>query len=325
MGPFLDRERLAEHRGRNRMQSLLLVGGMSLIVMVSAALIWSWPAAVMAVAIVVGLAVLGPRMPPEAVLRLYKAIPVDRRHGAQLLRIVEILADRAELRRHPRLYVIPSTTLNAFATGTKDNAVIAITEGLLRRLDLREVAAVIAHEMSHIRNNDLSVMAIADSLTRFTQFLAYFAVFMAVLNIPAMLLDWHTFPWPAILLLYFAPTLTSLLQMGLSRTREYDADLEAAGLTGDPAALASALASLERYQGRFWEDMMMPVPARRIPQPSLLRSHPETADRIARLRELEKRPSLARPLQYGNEPMFTMVGHGLGAMTPRLRPLGIWF
>ncbi len=325
MGPFLDHERLAEHRGRNRMHSVLLVGGMSLIVMISAALIWSWPAAVVAVAIVVGLAVLGPRMPPEAVLRLYKAIPVDRRHGSQLLRIVEILADRAELRRHPRLYVIPSTTLNAFATGTKDNAVIAITEGLLRRLELREVAAVIAHEMSHIRNNDLSVMAIADSLTRFTQFLAYFAVFMAVLNIPAMLLDWHTFPWPAILLLYFAPTLTSLLQMGLSRTREYDADLEAAGLTGDPAALASALASLERYQGRFWEDMMMPVPARRIPQPSLLRSHPETADRIARLRELEKRPSLARPLQYGNEPMFTMVGHGLGDMTPRLRPLGIWF
>ena len=71
--------------------------------------------------------------------------------------------------------------------------------------------------------------------------------------------------------------------MALSRTREYDADREAAGLTGDPAGLASALGSLERYQGRVWEDLMLPFPARRIPYPSLLRSHPETADRINRL------------------------------------------
>lgn len=325
MSPFLDAERLAAHRRRNLQHSLLLVIGMSLIVMVSASLIWSWAGAIGAGLLVAALSLVGPRVPPEAVMRLYKGVPVDARHGAQLHRLVEVLADRAELERHPRLYVIPSTTLNAFAAGSPTNAAIGITEGLLRRLELRQLAGVIAHEMSHIRNNDLHVMAMADALTRFTQLLAYLGLVLAVLNVPAILLGLDTFPWAAILLLYLAPMLTSLLQMGLSRTREYDADLEAAGLTGDPAGLAGALAALERYQGRFWEDLMLPVPSRRIPHPSLLRSHPDTASRIARLEELQARPALARPIVFGDEPLFSLVGHGPGGMTPRLRVLGLWY
>jgi heat shock protein HtpX len=325
MSPFLDPERLAAHRRRNLTHSVLLVIGMSLIVMASASLIWSWAGAAAAGVFVVALALIGPRMPPETIMRLYNGIPVDARHGAQLHRLVEVLADRAELARHPRLYVIPSTTLNAFATGSPSNAAIGITEGLLRRLELRQVAGVIAHEMSHIRNNDLHVMAMADALTRFTQFLAYLGLLLALLNIPAALLGLETISWAAVLLLYLAPMLTSLLQMGLSRTREYDADLEAAGLTGDPAGLASALAALERYQGRFWEDLMLPVPSRRIPYPSLLRSHPDTASRIARLQELENRPRLARPIVFGEEPMFTLVGHGPAGMMPRHRLFGLWY
>jgi heat shock protein HtpX len=325
MSPFLDPEQLAAHRRRNLKQSLLLVLGMSVIVVVSASLIWSWVGAVISGLFVVVLSLVGPRVPPEAIMRLYNGIPVDARHGAQLHRLVEVLADRAELARHPRLYVIPSTTLNAFATGSPANAAIGVTEGLLRRLDLREVAGVIAHEMSHIRNNDLHVMAMADALTRFTQLLAYLGLLLAFFNIPAMLLGFETFSWAAVLILYLAPMLTSLLQMGLSRTREYDADLEAVGLTGDPAGLASALAALERYQGNFWEDLMLPVPSRRIPYPSLLRSHPDTASRIARLEELESRPRLARPLVFGDEPLFTLVGHGPAGMIPRQRLLGLWY
>lgn len=325
MNPFLDPERLAAHRRRNQIHSALLVTGMSLIVMISASLIWSWAGAIAAGVFVVVLSLISPRVPPEAVMRVYNGVPVDNRHGAQLHHLIEVLADRAELPRHPRLYVIPSTTLNAFATGSPTHAAIGITEGLLRRLDLRQVAGVIAHEMSHIRNNDLSVMATADALTRFTQVLAYLGVLLALLNIPAAFLGFETFSWIAALLLYLAPTLTSLLQMALSRTREYDADLEAAGLTGDPAGLASALAALERYQGRFWEDLMLPVPSRRIPQPSVLRTHPDTASRIARLRELENRPRLARPIAFGDEPMFTLVGHGPAGMMPRQRLFGFWY
>ena len=325
MSPFLDAARLDAHRRRNLKHSLLLVLGMTAIVMVSAALIWSWAGAIASGLFVVALALIGPRVPPETIMRLYNGIPVDARHGAQLHHLVEVLADRADLARHPRLYVIPSSTLNAFATGSPGNAAIGITEGLLRRLEMREIAGVLAHEMSHIRNNDLRVMAMADALTRFTQFLAYLGLFLALLNIPAALLDLQTISWTAVLLLYLAPTLTSLLQMGLSRTREYDADLEAAGLTGDPAGLASALAAVERYQGRFWEDLMLPVPARRIPFPSLLRSHPDTRSRIDRLKELENRPRAARPIAYGEEPMFSLVGLGPAGMMPRHRLFGLWY
>jgi heat shock protein HtpX len=258
-------------------------------------------------------------------MRLYNAVPVDPGRSPQLHRIMTVLADRAELAHHPRLYVIPSTTLNAFATGSPGNAAIGITEGLLRRLDMRQIAGVIAHEMSHIRNNDLHVMAMADAMTRFTQLLAYVGLALAILNIPALLFGLETFSWLAIVLLYLAPMTASLLQLGLSRTREYDADLEAAGLTGDPAGLASALLALERYQGRFWEDLMLPVPARRIPQPSLLRSHPATADRIARLRELEGRLQFPRPIEIGSGPLFTLVGHSAASMAPRYRTMGLWY
>jgi heat shock protein HtpX len=325
MHPFLNAAQLAAHRRRNLLHSIVLVSSMSLIVMGSAALIWSVPGALGAGLFVAALVAVGPRVPAGAVMRLYKAVPVDGRNGPQLQRLIEVLAERAELGRQPRLYVIPSATLNAFATGSPSDAAIGITEGLLRRLDLRQVAGVIAHEMSHIRNNDLHVMAMADALTRFTQLLAYLGVVLGLLNIPAMLLGLDTFSWLAILLLYLAPMLTSLLQMGLSRTREYDADLEAAGLTGDPVGLASALASLERYQGRFWEDLMLPVPSRRIPFPSLLRSHPETADRIARLQALEARASKVRPIVISEGPLFSLVGRGPASMAPRYRTLGLWY
>jgi heat shock protein HtpX len=238
--------------------------------------------------------------------------------------IVDVLSDRAELPSPPPVYVIPSMTLNAFATGSREKAVIGVTEGLLRRLTLNELAGVLAHEISHVRNNDLAVMSLADVMTRFTQMLSYLALFLAILNLPAFLLGDAEISLLGLALLYLAPTVGSLIQLALSRTREYDADLEGAGLTGDPGSLASALEKLERYQGRFWEDMTLPVPGRRIPQPSLLRSHPPTADRIARLRALQGRPMLPN-IPVAEEPVVTMLGLGPGAMRPRYRWTGVWY
>jgi heat shock protein HtpX len=323
--PLLEPERSREHKRRNMVHSMLLVVGIGLIMLVSASLIWSWTGAVMALLLAFALAAFGPRVPPEVIMRLYRARPLDPRHGSQLMHIAEVLADRAELPAHPRLYVVPSMTLNAFATGRPDQAAIALTEGLLRKLSLREVAGVLAHEMSHIRNNDLFVMGLADIMTRYTQVMSYVALLLAILNVPSLLFGGRTFSWTAILLLYSAPAISSLLQLGLSRTREYDADLEAAGLTGDPLGLASALRSLERHQGRFWEDLMLPVPGRRIPQPSVLRSHPDIEDRIARLLELQRRPQLATPIKVVDEPMFSLVGVGPIELAPRYRWPGVWF
>jgi heat shock protein HtpX len=95
-------------------------------------------------------------------------------------------------------------------------------------------------------------------------------------------------------------------------------------LTGDPLGLAAALSLLERYEGRFWEDLMFPVPARRIPQPSLLRSHPETAERIARLKDVGTQ-QVAAPIVFVDEPMFTMVGLGPAQLAPRYRWPGLWY
>jgi heat shock protein HtpX len=324
MTPFLDPDAHRAHKARNALHSALLVGGLGLLTGFSAWLIWG-PMGVAVTLVAIGVVyAFGPRLPPEMIMRFFRARQLAQRNGSQILHIVDVLSDRAELPAAPRVYVIPSMTLNAFATGTTQNAVIGITEGMLRRLSINELAGVLAHEISHIRNSDLAVMGLADVLTRLTQALAYLAIILALINLPAFLLGEAEFPLLALLLLYLAPTVSSLIQLGLSRTREYDADLEAASLTGDAAALASALEKLERYQGRFWEDMRLPVPGRRIPQPSLLRSHPKTEDRIARLRDLADRPMLPH-LALAEEPMLSLIGLGPAAMRPRYRWTGVWF
>jgi heat shock protein HtpX len=322
--PLLDDNRRREHKARNDLHSALLVGGIGFVTAFSVWLIWSWTGVLVTLVLVAALYAFAPRLPPEMMMRIYRAQPLDQGHGGQIVYIVEEIARRAQLPAAPVIYVIPSMTLNAFAAGTREKAVIGITEGLLRRLSLRELAGVLAHEISHIRNNDLSVMSLADVMTRFTQLLSYLAIFLTIFNLPAMLLGDSDVPLLALALLYLAPTIGSLLQLGLSRTREYDADLEGAELTGDPHALASALDKLERYQGHFWEDLMLPVPGRRIPQPSLLRSHPPTEQRVARLLALENH-ELAPPIEVVEEPMVSLVGMGPGSMQPRYRFPGVWF
>jgi heat shock protein HtpX len=324
MMPLLDQNRRREHKVRNQLHSALLVGGLGLVTAFSVWLLWSWTGVLITLLWMAALWAFAPRLPPEIVMRMYRARQLDPRHGEQITYIVNELARRAELKAVPAVYVIPSMTLNAFATGTPDKAVIGVTEGLLRKLSLRELAGVLAHEISHVRNNDLAVMSLADIITRFTQGLSYLALFLAIFNLPGLLLGESDISLMGLLLLYLAPTIGSLLQLGLSRTREYDADLEGAGLTGDPRGLASALEKLERYQGRFWEDLMFPVPGRRIPQPSLLRSHPPTEERVARLLTLENRP-MPPPIEVVEEPMVSLVGYGPGSMRPRYRFPGVWF
>ena len=313
-----------DHRLRNLTQSILLVGGMAVLMSLCAWLIWSWMGIFWVLVAASFMLFLGQRaVPPELVMRLYRAQPLDPRHGKQLYQIITELSSRADLKNTPKIYVVPSLTLNAFATGRTDNAAIAVTEGLLRKLSMRELAGVLAHEISHIHNHDLSIMSLADTISRLTQAMSFAAIVLAIINIPTLFTgDWHI-SWTAILLLYLAPSIGSLLQLGLSRAREYDADLEGASLTGDPIGLASALNKLERYQGQFWEDLVFPS-TRKIPQPSLLRSHPETADRVARLRELTGQMPFPQ-LDVREEPLVTLVGMGPIEMRPRYRWSGLWF
>ena len=144
-------------------------------------------------------------------------------------------------------------------------------------------------------------MALADMITKVTRFLSFFGVIFVILNLPFTLASEAVLPWPAVFLLVFAPTLSVLMQLALSRAREFDADLGAVELCGDPDALASALIRLERYQGRLWTQMLLP--GYRLPEPSLLRSHPLTDERVRRLghrvRRRTRHSRSAAPRDFG--------------------------
>lgn len=226
------------------------------------------------------------RISPQMVLKMYKARAVTRAEFPQGLAIVEELSRRAGLPRPPELHVIPSRMMNAFAVGRKDNSVVAVTDQLIRVLTARELTGVLAHEISHIRNEDLKVMALADTVSRFTSLMSTIGMVSLLFNITFLASGAHAqVPWLGVLVLLVAPTIGGLLQMALSRTREFDADLGASLLTGDPDGLAQALTKLEKAQGRLWENLILP--GGRIPDPSILRTHPLTETRVARLKALK--------------------------------------
>jgi heat shock protein HtpX len=303
----------------------LLFLGFFVLVSVPTMLLWGTAGMIAAGLLIALIWPLTIRLPPETVMRLYHAthIPADQ---SQLSSLVDVLAYRADLPKRPDLYVIPSATLNAFAAGSRTHSAIAVTEGLLRRLSLAETAGVLAHEMAHIRHNDLLVMGFADVMTRVLQLMSYVALGLALYNVLAFVRGEDMISWWAVLAFYLAPALSSLLQLGLSRAREFEADRTAVALTGDARALASALRGLEATTGHFWEDLMFPVPGRRVPFPSMLRSHPETAERIQRLEALDAAAQAQHdPLVIVEQPMVSLVGYGPGDMRPRYRWPGLWF
>jgi heat shock protein HtpX len=315
---YLDERQHRRAQARNILHSIVLIAGIGLITALSAYTLLGKEAVIWALIVLVLFSFAGPSAAPEAIMRMFKARPIDTANGAGLIALVNALAKSAGLPAVPRIYLIPSATLNAFAIGTPARCVIGLTSGLLERLDERELRGVLAHEITHISNNDIWVMSLADILSRLTRIMSFFSLLLFFISVPAWLLKGTPVPWIAIGILYFAPTFSSLLQLALSRSREYDADLGGAVLTGDPQGLASALKKLERYQGRFWEDFTMP--GRRIPLPSVLRTHPETSRRIARLLELSSAPA--------SLPVSEMAGPW-GVVSPSARPhfhwSGFWF
>ncbi len=326
MTELLNEEIREAHSRQNMVHTIALLVGIGTLLAVPIGLIWGWLGLLFA-AVLIAVMFAGARAtPPELVMRAYRARRITAENSTQLAGLIDALTRRAELEATPALYVIPSLTLNAFATGTPKRAAIAITEGLLRKLNIREIAGVLAHEVSHIRNDDLSVMALADIASRIVQAMSYTALFLIVANFFGLLIDGEApISWFAIVILYLSPLISSLLQLGLSRTREYDADLEAASLIGNPAWLASALKRLEHHTGAFWEDLMYPVPGRRVSVPSLLRSHPRTADRIARLEQLDKRNYREPPILVRDEPFISVISAGPIGLRPRYRFPGVWY
>jgi len=283
----IDPERVAANRRRNRIHAGILIGSMAGLL---AAVGWfiAGPVGVIIIALFAVLTLaIGPRVSQQVMLRIYSARSLRRDEVPMLHDLVEALCGRADIAQRVNLYYVPSRLMLAFTVGGTESVGLALSDGLLRKLSGREIAGVVAHELSHVAHHDLTLMALADFMTKVTRTLALLALLLIAINLPFLLEGELAIPWPPIVLLMVAPLLSLLLQLGLSRSREYDADAGAALLTGDPEAVASALEKMEAQQRRYWETLFGREGS--VDQPSLLRTHPPTRDRVNALARYARR------------------------------------
>lgn len=304
----------------NRLQSLVLVLALLGISTLAGGLLFGEDGLWIAFVGVVLALVFEPMAAWRLTLHLYRARPIHPDQAPELWRLMLALADKAQLPAAPALYYVPSPVVNAFAVGTRGNSAIALSNGLLNRLSLRELAGVLAHEMAHIVHGDLRVMSLADYISRLTHMFALAGQFMLLLSLPLLFIDGIdvSVNWAGLLLLLLSPQVALLMQLGLSRLREYDADLTAVALTGDPAGLASALARIER-SSRSW--LAVVLPGWGNPEPSWLRTHPATEERIRRLQELTP---ASQPLFHYPEEGFSGYRATPLMRNPRWRIGGLW-
>lgn len=229
----------------------------------------------------------------KMVLRMYGAREIDGRQDPELFGLVGELARRAQIPM-PKVYVIENEQPNAFATGRNpEHGAVAVTTGLRQRLSVEELAGVLAHELAHIKNRDTLIMTVTATIAGAISMLANFAMFFGSSsdsrNNPLGIVG-------TIALMILAPLAAGMVQMAISRAREYEADRVGAEIAGQPLWLASALERIHSSAAR-----VVNVDAERNPatahmfiinplagrgMDSLFSTHPSTADRIARLQDM---------------------------------------
>jgi heat shock protein HtpX len=226
----------------------------------------------------------------KMVLRMYNAQQVDEHFAPAYYNMVRELAEKAQLPM-PKVYIINEDAPNAFATGRNpENAAVAATTGILKVLSERELRGVMAHELAHVKNRDILISTVSATMAGAISALANFAMFFGGRDRPNFIVSL------AISLL--APMAAMVIQMAISRAREYEADRVGAEIAGDPEALASALQKIQRYaEGIPLEaaeahpettQMMIMNPLSGGGMRSLFSTHPDTADRVARLMEMAR-------------------------------------
>ncbi len=232
----------------------------------------------------------------KIVLSMYRAQPVDETSAPDLYRIVRGLSTRAGIPM-PRVYIIPGDTPNAFATGRNpEHAAVAVTEGTMRMLDDNELEGVIAHELSHVKNRDTLTMTIAATLAGVITYLAHMAQWAAIFG--GRRSDDEDSGGGGLIgglaMAILAPIAAMLVQMAISRTREFQADATGARLAGQPWGLAKALEKLEMaasmapmHATPATAHLFIVNPLRGGGLMSLFSTHPPTQERIARLRAMK--------------------------------------
>ncbi len=218
------------------------------------------------------------------------AYPADPTRDAELYQMVRRLARQAGI-PEPRLYIVPSPVPNAFATGRSPrNAVVAVNEGLLQILDRDELEGVLAHELSHVKNRDVLIGTVAAAIAGIITWIAHIAQFGLLFGGRD---EEDTNPFAALAMIILAPIAALLIQLAISRAREYQADASGAELSGRPLALASALSKLERAAHVLPEDVppsrahlytVSPLAGGGLS--ALFSTHPPIEERIRRLEAL---------------------------------------
>ena len=216
-----------------------------------------------------------------------RAKPVTEQEMPEYYRIVRELTQRAGMPM-PKLYVTPDMQPNAFATGRDPNhAAVAVTQGILKLCDWDELRGVLAHEISHVGNRDILIGSVAAAIATAIMFVTRFAMFFGGGD------DDRPNPVAMIAMMLLAPIAAMLLQMALTRSREFEADRSGAQLIGDGEPLARALLKLEQGAKQIPMDVnpaqaqayiVNPLTGRRVQFGNFFRTHPATEDRVARLR-----------------------------------------
>lgn len=303
---------LARHHRHNRLLSLMVMAGicgwMALIGWLVAGLegiVWA--------AAGTGLMLLVQPVRSTTLLKaVYGAVPLTPATAPDMYGVMRALAERAGLPRVPALLYIPRPELIALSTGWGRDGAIALSEGMVRILPGRELAAVLAHETSHLRTGDLKLLRVAEAAGRLTRLLSLAGLILMAMYLPAIGAMGGEAPLLAVLLLVMAPLVSDLLTLKLSRTREFDADAGAVELTGDPAALMAALERIEALQhDGDWERLTRGGGLRWL---RLIRTHPTIGERLARLRELAPPPS-ARWLNLQPDTVLVPTSFGLVPLT----------